>query len=120
MQLLTAMNAETGFFSAMSMGFLVVSFTAPSTRFRLLELLLWLLCAITARWKQQEMETQLHSYLGAATADVVGRMSPQDRQLVMTVLQTLGNLANQEASAAGAAATDSAKPGATGTATGSA
>ena len=104
MQLLSVMNAEIGFFSAMSMCFLVVSFTAPSKRLMLLEILLWLLCAVASYARQQETESQLALFMGAAIADAVGRMSPEDRKLVWTIMQALGKIANEEASTATGAA----------------
>ncbi|HKV93860.1 MAG TPA: hypothetical protein VJW20_15040 [Candidatus Angelobacter sp.] len=94
-QHLSVSNAEMGFYATMSLAFLAASFTSPSWHFKLAEIAIFLLCAFAAHYRHEEVKSELTSYLGAATADLVGRMSPEDRKLLADVFLALGTLSGQ-------------------------
>jgi hypothetical protein len=80
LHILSVMQAEMGFYATMACAFLAASVTPSPRHFRVAEITMSGLLFIASVARLRSLESASATFLGSATADMIGRMSSEDRK----------------------------------------
>jgi hypothetical protein len=96
LHMLSVMQAEIGFYATLACAFMVASFTPSPRHFRSAEATMSVLLFIASVARLRGMESSSATFLGSATADLVGRMSSEDRTALKEAALVLAKIVSPQ------------------------